>query len=125
MADHSYQNKYPKTAKYGAACTTLFYIDPRSGNFLPLAIRTNVGSNLIYTPLDTFNDWLLVKIIFNGNDLFHATVFYLAASHDVGEIVYKATLRTLSANHPIMALLDLCKLLMFLSLLSLISMINV
>lgn len=109
VVDHSYQAKYDKTNKCGAACTALFFIHPLSGDFLPLAIKTNVGSNLVYTPLDTANDWLLAKMIFNVNDLFHAESFHLIAFHDVGEILHESALRTLSDSHPVMALLDRCK----------------
>ncbi len=52
VVDHSYQAKYPKNARYGAACTALFFIHPWTGDFLPLAIKNN-DNNLIYTPLDS------------------------------------------------------------------------
>lgn len=107
LADHSYQAKYPKVqGKYSAACSAYFYIHPMTGDFLPLAIRTNVGSDLIYTPLDTENDWLLAKMMFNMNDLFHSQIFHLANSHAVSEVVHQAALRTLSEMHPIRAFLD-------------------
>jgi arachidonate 15-lipoxygenase (second type)/8-lipoxygenase (S-type) len=71
-ADHRAQATFPKTTnKYGAACDAYFYI-AESGQFLPLAIRTNVGTNLIYTPADAVEDWLLAKILFNINDFFFA-----------------------------------------------------
>jgi hypothetical protein len=136
VVDHSYQANYPTIAgRYGAACNALFYINPfvrtqrpcstprgcllstsllttssQSNEFLPLAIKTNVGSDLIYTPLDEPNDWLLAKIMFNLNDLFQAQMYHLAASHCVGEIVHEAALRTLSDSHPILALLNRCRL---------------
>ena len=107
VADHSYQLSYTKGAgKYGAATTALFFIHPASGDFLPLAIKTNVGSDLIYTPLDEPNDWLLAKILFNENDLFHGQMYHLVASHDVAEIVHQAAVRTLSDEHPVMILLE-------------------
>jgi arachidonate 15-lipoxygenase (second type)/8-lipoxygenase (S-type) len=71
-ADHRAQAAFPKTTnKYGAACDGYFYI-AKSGHFLPLAIRTNVGANLIYTPADAVEDWILAKIMFNVNDFFFA-----------------------------------------------------
>ncbi|CZR58299.1 uncharacterized protein PAC_08191 [Phialocephala subalpina] len=88
------------------ACTACFYISPSSGNFLPLAIKTNTDVNLVYTSLDTANDWLFAKILFNVNDLFHAQMFHLVASHDIGEIVHQAAMRTLSDQHPIVILLE-------------------
>lgn len=67
--DHSAQGTLERTAAYAAACDAYFFIDEATDNFMPLAIRTNVGANLIYTPRDQPSDWLLAKIIFNGNDL--------------------------------------------------------
>ena len=110
LADHSYQSKYPKIeGKFSAACSAYFYIHPVTGEFLPLAIKTNVGSDLIYTPLDEAEDWLLAKMMFNTNDLFHGQIFHLANSHAVMEAVYQAALRSLSAMHPIRAFLDRSK----------------
>ncbi|CZS97532.1 related to arachidonate 5-lipoxygenase [Rhynchosporium agropyri] len=107
IVDHSYQLPYPKGAgKYGASSTAYFFIHPISGDFLPLAIKTNVGADLIYTPLDSANDWLLAKIMFNENDIFHAQMFHLVASHDVAEIVHQAAMRTMSDEHPVMILLE-------------------
>ncbi|MCJ1431238.1 hypothetical protein MMC27_000589 [Xylographa pallens] len=107
LADHSYQAKYPRVeGKYSSACSAYFYIHPATRDFLPLAIKTNVGSDLTYTPLDEADDWLLAKMMFNMNDLFHGQIFHLANSHAVMEAVYQAALRTLSTVHPIRAFLD-------------------
>ncbi|KAL8812408.1 MAG: hypothetical protein Q9200_001058 [Gallowayella weberi] len=106
-ADHSYQAKYvAQPGRFAAACSAYFYMHPKTNDFLPLAIKTNVGSNLTYTPLDTPNDWLLAKMMFNNNDYFFGQIFHLANSHAVAEIVYLAALRTLSAKHPVRAFLD-------------------
>lgn len=67
--DHSAQGSLERTAAYAAACDAYFFIDAATNNFLPLAIRTNVGAKLVYTPQDQPGDWLLAKIIFNGNDI--------------------------------------------------------
>lgn len=105
--DHSYQAAYPtSTGKYTAACSAYFFIHPTSGDFLPLAIKTNVGSDLVYTPLDIKEDWLLAKAMFNMNDLFHGQIFHLANSHAVNEVVHQAALRTLGNAHPVLALLN-------------------
>ncbi|KAL7931807.1 lipoxygenase [Trichoderma chlorosporum] len=109
IVDHSYQAQYgvpTVVQRYPVACTAYFYIDPKSGNFLPLAIRTNIGANLTYTPLDSANDWLLAKMMFNANDMFHAQMLHLVVSHDVTESVHQAALHALSENHPIMVLLE-------------------
>ncbi|KAK1475339.1 manganese lipoxygenase [Colletotrichum abscissum] len=107
LADHSYQKKYfAQQGRYSAACQALFYLDKRSDHFLPLAIKTNVGADLTYTPLDTTNEWLLAKIMFNVNDFFHGQVYHLLNSHDVAEIVYLAALRTLSSRHPVLNLME-------------------
>ena len=107
LVDHSYQANYSQAeGRFTAACTAYFFIDPVSGNLLPLAIKTNVGSDLIYTPLDADEDWLLAKIMFNVNDLFHGQILHLANSHAVAEIVHEAALRTMSARHPVRAYMD-------------------
>ena len=95
-----------KPQRYGAACTAYFYLHPKSGDFLPLAIKTNAGSDLIYTPLDSANDWLLAKMMFNVNDFFHAQMFHLVVTHDVSEAVHQAALHTLSEKHPVMIILE-------------------
>lgn len=94
--------------KYSAACSAYFFLHPTSGDFLPLAVKTGVGSNLVYTPLDTEEDWFLAKAMFNMNDLFHGQIFHLANSHAVNEVVHLAALRTLSSVHPVLGLLDRC-----------------
>ncbi|KAJ2983675.1 hypothetical protein NQ176_g514 [Zarea fungicola] len=109
IVDHSYQLNYtlPSIVKrYPVACTAYFYVDPKSKDFLPLAIKTNTGSDLTYTPLDSAKDWLLAKMMFNANDMFHAQMLHLVISHDVSEAVHQAALHTLSENHPIMVILE-------------------
>ena len=105
-ADHRAQASFPKTShKYGAACDAYFYI-AKSGQFLPLAIRTNVGSDLVYTPADDVDDWTLAKILFNINDFFFAQTWHLAATHETVQIAWMAAIRSLSVDHPVYALLD-------------------
>ncbi|KAE8349446.1 putative arachidonate 5-lipoxygenase [Aspergillus coremiiformis] len=107
FANHSYQAPYPKTpGRWTAACTAYFFIHPHSGEFLPLAIKTNMGSDLTYTPMDDTNDWLFAKMAFNMNDLFHSQLYHLANTHDVAEPVHQAALRTMSARHPVRGYLD-------------------
>lgn len=109
FVDHSYQTAYPTgVGKYTAACSAYFFLHPESGDFLPLAIRTNSGADLIYTPLDSGYDWLLAKAMFNANDLFHGQIYHLANSHAINEIIHLAALRTLSSLHPVLGILDRC-----------------
>ena len=82
--DYRAQYGLPRTNQTGAACDALFYIND-GGDFMPLAIRTNVGSNLVYTPLDDANDWLLAKLMFNVNDFWETAWKHLAATHQVGD----------------------------------------
>ncbi|KAI0571342.1 Lipoxygenase [Pyrenophora tritici-repentis] len=107
LADFLDQAHLRQTAgKYGATCQAYFYIHPVSDDFLPLAVKPNVdGSDLVYTPQDLPNDWLLAKMMFNLNSFWHAQWYHLAATHAVGEIVYLSAIRTLSDEHPIMAIL--------------------
>lgn len=105
-ADHSDQTKLPKTDRFAAASDALFFIDKASGDFLPLAIRTGVGQGTIYTPKDDPADWLLAKIMYNANDFWFAQWHHLAATHQVLQITWLSAIRSLSAEHPIYALLS-------------------
>lgn len=111
VVDYSDQIDLPKQdGKYGAACQAYFYIHPESEEFLPLAIKPNAaGSDLVYTPQDTENDWLLAKMMFNLNDVWFLEWYHLAGTHALSEIVYLAAIRTLSEDHPLMAILHRCK----------------
>ena len=109
LVDHSIQATYPTNpGRYTGACTGYFFIDPVSGDLLPLAIRIEPNSDMVYTPLDNEYDWMFAKFAFNMNDLFHSQNFHLAATHDVCEPVHQAALRTLSGRHPIRGYLDRC-----------------
>ncbi len=109
-ADYRDQKGFSPTNHYGAACDAYFYIDSSSGDFLPLAIRTNVGANLVYTRQDTANNWLLAKIMLNVNDFWFAQWNHLAQTHEVVQIAYMAAVRSLSEDHPVLALLNRCML---------------
>jgi hypothetical protein len=91
--------------KYGAPVSALFYLNKQK-ELLPLGIRTNIGENFTYTPLDKANDWLLAKIMFNVADQFFNQIYHLTATHNVGEALHEAAMRTMSDSHPIMAVLD-------------------
>lgn len=108
-ADYRDQNSDELVAtelRYGASCDAYFYIHPECGDFLPLAIRTNVGASLTYTPLDSFGDWVLAKIMLNVNDFWFAQWNHLAQTHEVIQINYMAAVRTLSEHHPVLGLLN-------------------
>lgn len=105
-SDHRDQAGLESTGRFAGACDAYFYIDRTSGDFLPLAIRTNVGANLIYTPKDSANDWLLAKMIYNVNDFWFAQWNHLAATHEVVQGVWMAAIRSLSREHPVYAVLD-------------------
>ncbi|KAK0619181.1 lipoxygenase [Immersiella caudata] len=92
--------------RYAANCDAYFCIDSRFGDFLPLAIRTNVGANLIYTPLDGPGEWLLAKMMLNVNDFWFAQWNHLAFTHETVHIIWMAAIRSLSQQHPVFAVLD-------------------
>ncbi|SMQ52424.1 unnamed protein product [Zymoseptoria tritici ST99CH_1A5] len=104
--DHRNQSSLPRATQYSANCDALFYISPVNGDFLPLAIRTNTGSNLIYTPADAPDDWLLAKMMFNVNDFFMGQWDHLSRTHLVLEAAGLAAQRTMSGQHPLLGLLD-------------------
>ncbi len=100
------QDLIPNAGRYTANSDAYFYIHPKSGDFLPLAIRTNVGANLTYTPLDGPGEWLLAKMMVNVNDFWFAQWNHLAATHEVAHIVWMAAIRSLSQEHPVYAVLS-------------------
>lgn len=104
--DHSDQARLPRTERFAAACDALFFIDSASGDLLPMAIRTGANQSTIYTPADDDADWLLAKVMFNVNDFWFAQWNHLAATHQVVQIIWLAAIRSLSAEHPVYALLN-------------------
>jgi arachidonate 15-lipoxygenase (second type)/8-lipoxygenase (S-type) len=109
-ADYRDQKGLTSSGQFAAACDAYFYIDPKTSNFLPLAIRTNVGANLIYTPLDSPNDWLLAKMMYSANDFWFSQWNHLASTHEVVQIVWEAAIRSISQQHPVYAILNRRKL---------------
>ncbi|RMY59914.1 hypothetical protein D0863_11776 [Hortaea werneckii] len=105
-ADYRDQKDLQPTARYSAACDAYFYMHPDSEDFLPLAIRTNSGGNLIYTPADDSEDWTLAKIMYNVCDIWFAQWDHLARTHETSHIAYMAAIRTQSEEHPVMAILN-------------------
>ena len=105
LVDHSVQLVLSETSRYGGACSAYFYIAPDTAEFLPLAIKTNTDADLIYTPLDPEQDWLLAKIMMNSNEAIFNEVYHVTATHAVQEIVHLAALRTMHPTHPVLALL--------------------
>ena len=105
-ADYRDQLLLTPNDRFTAAVDAFFYISPTSGQFLPLAIRSNVGAGLIYTPADSPSDWLLAKIMYNANDFWFAQWNHLAGTHEVVQIAYLAAMRSLSDLHPVLGLLN-------------------
>ncbi|KAI1177621.1 lipoxygenase [Nemania sp. FL0916] len=99
----------PPSGKYGAGCQAYFYI-AKSGDFLPLAVKPIVKgreqSALVYTPEDKPADWLLAKFLLNQNDGYHSTWAHVGQSHSAAEAPYLAAIRSLSDDHPVMAILN-------------------
>ncbi|KAI1308152.1 lipoxygenase [Xylaria venustula] len=97
------------TPAYGAGCQAYFYIDD-AGDFLPLAIKLIVkgreDSALVYTPKDIPAEWLFAKMTINANDGWHSTWGHTTQSHSAAEAPYLAAIRTLSENHPVLAVFN-------------------
>ncbi|TGJ78418.1 hypothetical protein E0Z10_g10342 [Xylaria hypoxylon] len=97
------------TVAYGAGCQAYFYIDA-AGDFLPLAIKIIVkgreDSALVYTPKDLKDEWLFAKMTINANDGWHSTWGHTTMSHSAAEAPYLAAIRTLSENHPVLAVIN-------------------
>ncbi|KAI0206523.1 lipoxygenase [Astrocystis sublimbata] len=96
------------TSAFGAGCQAYFYIDD-AGDFLPLAIKLVIkgreDSALVYTPKDLKDEWLFAKMTINANDGWHSTWGHTTMSHSAAEAAYLPAIRSLSDNHPVMALL--------------------
>ncbi|KAF4335365.1 arachidonate 5-lipoxygenase [Fusarium beomiforme] len=106
IVDHSSMANLTLTAgRYAGACEALFFIHPISGKFLPLAIRPNNGSPLVYTPLDDDNDWTLAKILLNMNDVWHNQWYHLAAAHISSDLAWMSAARSFSDLHPVWGLI--------------------
>ncbi|KAI0541276.1 lipoxygenase [Xylaria digitata] len=97
------------TTAYGAGCQAYFYIDD-AGDFLPLAIKLIVKgreeSALVYTPKDIKDEWLFAKMTINANDGWHSTWGHTTQSHSAAEAPYLAAIRSLSENHPVLAVMN-------------------
>ncbi|KAI0811603.1 lipoxygenase [Xylaria sp. FL0064] len=97
------------TPAFGAGCQAYFYIDD-NGDFLPLAIKLIVkgreDSALVYTPKDLHAEWLFAKMTINANDGWHSTWGHTTQSHSAAEAPYLAAIRTLSENHPVLAVIN-------------------
>jgi hypothetical protein len=106
-SDYRDQKNLTSTGRYAGACDAYFYIDPKTDEFLPLAIRTNSGStSVVYTSQDSASDWLLAKMMYNVDDFWFAQWNHLASTHEVVQIAYLAAIRTLSDDHPVLAVLN-------------------
>ncbi|KAI0814056.1 lipoxygenase [Xylaria sp. FL0064] len=109
LEDFSEMKELDPTDKFGAGTQGYFYIDPKSGDFLPLAVRPLVkgreDSALVYTPKDSFNDWMLAKMFLNQNAGWHTTWAHITQSHSAAEAPYLAAIRTLSDNHPVLVIM--------------------
>ncbi|KAG6012371.1 hypothetical protein E4U43_007829 [Claviceps pusilla] len=104
-ADYRALSKLPlQEGRFSAACEAYFYIRPRDGQWLPLAIKTNQGADLVYTPADAPLDWLFAKILLGQNDAWDTPWRHFASTHLVVELPYLAAQRCMGDNHPILGM---------------------
>eukprot|EP00271_Cylindrocystis_brebissonii_P004109 TRINITY_DN1554_c0_g2_i1.p1 TRINITY_DN1554_c0_g2~~TRINITY_DN1554_c0_g2_i1.p1 ORF type:complete len:590 (-),score=46.10 TRINITY_DN1554_c0_g2_i1:394-2163(-) len=108
ISDHSDFHAYfltqgiPGTS--GGAAIALFYFN--STKLMPLAIKPDVDSDLVYTPNDAPYDWMLAKMFFGNADGFMLAHYHFADTHLPMGAVHSSALRTMSPSHPVMALLS-------------------
>ncbi|GAB0137224.1 hypothetical protein EsDP_00005500 [Epichloe bromicola] len=103
--DHRALSKLPRQeGRFSAACEAYFYISARDGKWLPLAIKTNEGADLVYTPADAPVDWLFAKILFGQNDVWDTPWRHFASTHLVVELPYMAAQRCMGDGHPVLAI---------------------
>lgn len=107
--------------QYTAATDAYFFVHPTTKQFLPLAIRTHALASgklstseakrvtdsppVLYTPLDPEPAWMLAKLVFNQNDLWWSSIYHLAATHEILDVVLAAAIRSFSSHHPVFAFL--------------------
>ncbi|KAG6277888.1 hypothetical protein E4U47_006535 [Claviceps purpurea] len=104
-ADYSVLAKMPlQQGRFAAGCEAYFYISVQDDAWLPLAIKTNRGADLIYTPADAPLDWLFAKMLFGQNDAWDTPWRHLVSTHLVLELPYLAAERCMSENHPVLAM---------------------
>ncbi|KAG5981308.1 hypothetical protein E4U55_003085 [Claviceps digitariae] len=104
-ADYRALAKLPlQEGRFSAACEAYFYISPRNGEWLPLAIKTNHGADLVYTPADAPLDWLFAKIMLGQNDAWDTPWRHFASTHLVLELPYLAAQRCMGDNHPVLGM---------------------
>ena len=90
VVDHEYQaDCLIAVGRCTAAYNRLFHISSRDKNILPLAIKTTVDSNLLYTPLDSESEWLLAKTTFT-KPISTRAIHHLLAAHGVSKILHEA-----------------------------------
>lgn len=103
--DYRALSKLPRQeGRFSAACEAYFYISARDGKWLPLAIKTNEGADLVYTPADAPVDWLFAKILFGQNDVWDTPWRHFASTHLVVELPYMAAQRCMGDGHPVLAI---------------------
>ncbi|KAG6005148.1 hypothetical protein E4U21_000402 [Claviceps maximensis] len=104
-ADHRVFSELPlQEGRFSPACEAYFYISPRDGEWLPLAIKTNQGADLVYTPADAPMDWLFGKMLLGHNDAWDTAWRHFASTHLVVELPYLAAQRCMADNHPVLGM---------------------
>lgn len=89
---------------YVPSCLAYFYISDAQV-FLPLAIHL-YESALTYTPLDAADHWTFAKIAFSAAESNWQQMHHFRVSHLIIEPIRVETMRYLSKEHPIHALLQ-------------------
>ncbi|KAJ3327327.1 Mitogen-activated protein kinase 4a [Blyttiomyces sp. JEL0837] len=104
VEDHSSYNwtlNYVFPGRYVAIPTAVFYYSNKTGNMIPLAIKTHTVKGYVVSPSNG-QDWLLAKIMVNN---FHTwrcnTVDHFMDAHMVFEPLQTSRLRTMGDAHPI------------------------
>lgn len=105
FSDVAKYNDLDKPEKFVANVQGFFCVDRRDERFMPLAIRF-VDQNLVYTPFDRPNEWMLAKMVFNTAEIHMQQIRHFAEVHLAFEPLRVEMMRALAADHPVYKFLD-------------------
>lgn len=105
FGDVARYNDPDKPEKFAANVQGFFCVDRRDQRFLPLAIHL-VDSNLVYTPFDRPDEWMLAKMVLNTAEIHVQQIRHFAEIHLVFEPLRVEMTRALAADHPVYKFLN-------------------
>lgn len=100
VADYNTKDGRPN---YVPGAQAMFMIDGNS-QLIPIGIK--LSSGLVYTPLDSANEWTLAKIALSVAEVVWTSANHFTSTHLIVEPIRVEMMRHLSTRHPVHALLS-------------------